>query len=118
MKMTKLVYPMAFVLALTLATAGCRNHKPVGVTPIGNGQAGNPNDINGAGTIGSSDVGGGKQANISDFDNMIPDRQALAACTVHFAYDSSAIRHSEEANLQKVAAALSSDPSTKLTIEG
>lgn len=118
MKMTKLVYPMTVVLAITLATTGCRNHKPVGVTPIPPGQTGNPNDIGGGGTMGSGGAGGGEQANISDFDNMIQDRQALAAYTIHFAYDSSVIRHSEEANLQAVASALKSDPSTKLTIEG
>ena len=36
MKMMKLIYPLAFALALTLATTGCRNHKPYGVTPIPN----------------------------------------------------------------------------------
>jgi peptidoglycan-associated lipoprotein len=49
---------------------------------------------------------------------MIPDRQALAAYSVHFAYDSSVIRHGEESKLQSVAAALQSDRSAKLTIEG
>ena len=38
--------------------------------------------------------------------------------TVHFAYDSAAVRKSEQANLQAVAAALSSDASAKLLIEG
>ena len=33
MKMMKLIYPLAFALAVTLAATGCRNHKPVGVTP-------------------------------------------------------------------------------------
>jgi peptidoglycan-associated lipoprotein len=118
MKMTKLVYPMILALAVTLAATGCRNHKPVGVTPIGPGQAGNPNDIGAGGTMGGGGAGGGEQANINDFDNMNQDRAALAAYTVHFAYDSSVIRHSEEAKLQAVAAALNSDRSTKLTIEG
>jgi peptidoglycan-associated lipoprotein len=118
MKMTKLVYPMVFVLAITLAATGCRNHKPYGVTPIPNGQTGNPNDISGGGTMGGNETGGGAQANINNFDNMTPDRAALAAYTIHFAYDSSTIRHSEDANLQAVASALNSDRSTKLIIEG
>jgi peptidoglycan-associated lipoprotein len=42
----------------------------------------------------------------------------LAGYTIHFAFDSAAIRHSEDANLQSVASALNSDPSTKLLIEG
>ncbi len=118
MKMMKLVYPMTLALAVTLAATGCRNHKPVGVTPIGNGQGGQVGDIGPGGTRGEGGVGGGEQANISDFDNMIPDRQALAAYTIHFSYDSSVIRHSEDSKLQSVAAALQSDRSAKLTIEG
>ena len=47
-----------------------------------------------------------------------PDRAALAAYTIHFAYDSSDIRSTEKPNLAQVAQALSSDPSTKLLIEG
>ena len=79
MKMTKLVYPMAFVLAITLATAGCRNHKPVGVTPIGNGQGPQIGDQS-LGTVPYDQNGHIQQANISDFDNMIPDRQPLPVC--------------------------------------
>jgi peptidoglycan-associated lipoprotein len=118
MKMTKLVYPMTLALAVTLAATGCRNHKPYGVTPIGPGQSGNPNDIGAGGTMGGGGAGGGEQANLTGFENMNEDRAALAAYTVHFAYDSSTIRHNEEAKLQAVASKLNSDPSTKLTIEG
>ena len=49
---------------------------------------------------------------------MIKDRAALAAYTIHFAYDSSVIRKSEQANLQSVAQALDADSSTKLLVEG
>ena len=118
MKMMKLVYPMAFVLALTLATTGCRNHKPYGVTPIPPGPGGQVGDIGSGGTLGGSQPGGGQQASIGGFDNMTEDRAALANYTIHFAYDSAAIREREQANLQAVASALNSDPSTKLTIEG
>ncbi len=117
MKMMKLVYPMAFVLALTLAATGCRNHKPYGVTPIPNGQGSQIGDIGSGNTIGNA-PGGGPQASISDFDNMTEDRKTLANDTIHFAFDSAAIREREQANLQAVASALNSDPSTKLTIEG
>jgi peptidoglycan-associated lipoprotein len=119
MKMMKLVYPMTLALAVILAATGCRNHRPYGVTPIPNGRGGLPNDLTGGGTLqGGNQTGGGPLTDITSFDNMIPDRRALAAYTIHFAYDSSVIRHSEAANLQSVAAALNSDPSTKLTIEG
>ena len=49
---------------------------------------------------------------------MIEDRAALAAYTIHFAYDSAAIKKAEQSNLQLVAEALRADASTKLKIEG
>ena len=118
MKMMKLVYPMAVVLALTLATTGRRNHKPYGVTPIPNGQGGQVGEPGAGGTMGGNQPGGGQTASLAEFENMIEDRAALANYTIHFAFDSAAIRHSEDANLQAVASALNSDPSTKLLVEG
>ena len=49
---------------------------------------------------------------------MIQDREALAANSIHFAFDSAAIRSSDKSNLEAVAAALKSDPNLKLQIEG
>ena len=50
---------------------------------------------------------------------MIIDRRShWLAYTVHFAYDSAAVKKSEKANVQAVADALRRDPSTKLQIEG
>ena len=41
MKTMKLIYPLALALAVTLASTGCRNHRPVGVTPLpGSAQTG------------------------------------------------------------------------------
>ena len=51
-------------------------------------------------------------------ENYVADRAALAANTVHFAFDSAVVRTDEQANLQAVAAALTSDPNVKLMIEG
>ena len=34
MKMMKLTCSLAFALAVALAATGCKNHKPVGVTPL------------------------------------------------------------------------------------
>ena len=125
MKTTKLIFPLVLALAATLATTGCK-HKPVGVTKLPGpapqvGEAptpptlppGNPYDMGGG-----VKTGGGDQASPATFDNMLEDRAALAADTIHFAYDSSVIRSSEKANLAAVAAALSSDPNAKLLIEG
>ena len=53
-----------------------------------------------------------------DLSNYNLDRAALAAYTVHFAYDSAVIRDSEQGNLQSVAQALNADQSAKLLVEG
>ena len=129
MKTMKLIYPLAFALAVTLASTGCRTHQPVGITPIpgsqtsivGNGD--NPNTLPGAGTVPpdtnpTTQTGGGPTANADEFDNMTEDRAALAANTVHFAYDSTVVKKSEDSNLQAVAAALSANSSAKLLVEG
>ena len=127
MKTMKLIYPLAFALAFALATTGCHNHKAVKVTPIPGGSQ-NPGDENTGDTkppnggVMNSDNGingnGIPVANADTFDNMTEDRAALAAYTVHFAYDSAAIKSSEQANLQSVASALSADANAKLLIEG
>jgi peptidoglycan-associated lipoprotein len=118
MKTMKLIYPLAFALVLTLAATGCHTHQPQGVTPLPGSRNGTPNDLNGGGTLSGTQTGGGSTADLGGFDNMMEDRAALANYTVHFAYDSAAVRKSEQANLQAVASALSADASTKLTIEG
>jgi peptidoglycan-associated lipoprotein len=120
MKTMKLIYPLAFALALILAATGCK-HQPVKVTPMPGSQTGAPNDLGGGGTLtsnGGAQTGGGSTANLDEFENMIEDRAALASYTVHFAYDSAAVKKSEQSNLEAVASALSADASTKLLIEG
>jgi peptidoglycan-associated lipoprotein len=127
MKMMKLIYPLAFALAITLATTGCHNHKPMNTTPLPGARTGNPGDVGGGNTLPPGNTlptdtgigaGGLPTASADSFDNMTEDRAALAAYTVHFAYDSAAIKSSEQANLQSVASALSSDANAKLLIEG
>ncbi|MGH7977594.1 MAG: OmpA family protein [Limisphaerales bacterium] len=119
MRTIKLIYPLAFALTVMLTATGCK-HQPVDVTPLPPSPTGNPNDLNGSGTVSSGGgvTGGGNTTSLINFDNMIEDRAALAAYTIHFAYDSAAIRNSEQANLQSVASALSSDANAKLLIEG
>jgi peptidoglycan-associated lipoprotein len=50
--------------------------------------------------------------------NLIEDRGALAASTVHFAFDSAVLKTGEQSNVQAVAAYLTSNPADKLMIEG
>jgi len=118
MKKLKLVYPMVFVLAVTLAATGCRNHRPYGVTPIPPGQGAQVGELPPGGTMTGGPVGGGQTANLENFEGMPMDRDTLAAYTIHFAFDSAVIRNSERANLQAVASYLNSNPGTKLLIEG
>ena len=120
MKTTKLIFPLVLALATALATTGCK-HKPVNVTKLP-GQ--NPPQISEptAPTLPPgpplNQEGPIAQANLEEFENMIANRAALAAYTIHFAYDSSTIRNSEKPNLAAVAQALSADPNAKLLIEG
>jgi peptidoglycan-associated lipoprotein len=128
MKMMKLIYPLAFALAITLASTGCRSHKPVGLTALpGSAQTG-ISDQNPGGPLPGDKLppdnnpqiqpGSSPLAGLDEFEGMIKDPAALASYTIHFAYDSAAIRSSEQANLQSVASALKSDMNTKLLIEG
>ena len=128
MKMTKLIYPLVFALAITLASTGCK-HKPGPITKLPGQRSGQIGGDAGGGTLppggafdpnagGGVQPGGGATANAEDFENMTMDRAALAAQTIHFAFDSAAIKTSEKANLEAVAAALKSDASAKLLIEG
>ena len=111
MKM-KHIYTLA--LALIFA-AGCA-HKPVGMTNIPGVNPLTPPEPPPSGTLNGETP---PQPNPTDFyEGMAMDRAALAADTIHFAYDSAVIRKSERANLDAVAQALKSDSSTKLLIEG
>lgn len=127
MKITQLIYPLTIALAAMLAT-GCK-HTPTRVTPLPGEQPApigdvNPSTLPNTNPLGADNTGvnakngGGEQAGLNTFDNMAEDRAALAADTVHFAFDSAVIRSSEDASIQAVAAALTADASTKLTIEG
>lgn len=117
MKTMKLTYLLAFTVAITLAVTGCRNHRAVGVTRIPGSPSGSPSD-----EPGGTKYGGGsgviETTSLEDFGDMSGDRAALAAFTVHFAYDSSAVKSSERANVQSVADALKRDSRAKLLIEG
>ena len=127
MNMKKMIYPLAFALAITLASTGCHNRQ-VKVTKIPGshsglvgGEGSGDTKPPGGGTFdpgpGGVGTGGGQTADIGPGD-MIEDRPALAAYTIHFAFDSAAIKSSEQLNLESVVAALKLDASTKLLIEG
>jgi peptidoglycan-associated lipoprotein len=131
MKMNQIIFPLVLALAATLATTGCK-HTPVKITQIPGSQARNVNDANNPNTLPpgnpmdngnngtgvNTKPGGGDTAGLNEFEGMIKDPAALAANTIHFAFDSAAIKKSEQSNLEAVASALKSNTSDKLLIEG
>ena len=125
MRMNKFIYPLAVLLAVTLASTGCK-HKPVGITPIPGQTApvvSEPppgNTMPGGGQVTESTLPPGAIPTTGSWDlsQFNEDRAALAADTIHFAFDSAVIRDSEQPNLQAVAEAMAADPNAKLLIEG
>lgn len=117
MKMNKTI----FALALTVAfiSAGC-THRPANVTNIPGSNQLTTEPPPGSTLGGDTGPNSGQlaAAPLDEFEGMVENREALAADSIHFAYDSAAIKKTERANLQAVAAALSSDSSAKLLIEG
>jgi len=132
MKMNKWILPLAIALVATVAATGCKKG-PTKITglpgskPIVGGPTegvstlppGNPIDNNngaGSGPV-SSGPGSTPTAEI-DLSKYDQDRAALAAYTVHFAFDSSVVKSTDQSNVSAVAAALAGDASAKLLIEG
>jgi peptidoglycan-associated lipoprotein len=128
MKLNQIVFPLALALAATLATTGCK-HTPMKTTPIPGPVANNVTDNNNPNTLPNANPinpdanpnsipGTTPTAGLDTFDGMIKDPAALAADTIHFAFDSAAIKKSEDANLATVAQALAGSANDKLLIEG
>jgi peptidoglycan-associated lipoprotein len=127
-------------IALTLASTGCAKKKGPPVTKLGAGQTGNPTGPGngpgneggpenvpslpktGEGSIGTPVIGGPLDANAqrppTDLANMTPNRDIFAPNTVYFEFDRSAVRQSEQANIQAVAKVLKEQPNTKVQVEG
>jgi peptidoglycan-associated lipoprotein len=118
----KLSSLLAVSVALTLGATGCK-HKQPPITRFPNSglNGSGDNNLNNGGLLGNGggpvQMGGGDLATFNP-DEMAQDRTAFAAETLYFEYDSSAIRSSEESKISAVAAALKSDPSAKLLVEG
>jgi peptidoglycan-associated lipoprotein len=132
MKMNKWILPLAIALVATVAATGCKKG-PTKITGLPGQRPAPVGGDTGGGTLppGSSiDNGPGSgsgpvsslpgnlataEIDLSKYDQ---DRAALAAYTVHFAFDSSVVKSSDEASVSAVAAALAGDANAKLLIEG
>ena len=136
MKLNKLVFPLVFALAVAVAATGCKKGYSK-VTPIPGSAQPIVGDNNGGNTLpaggtmdntgggaGSGVIGQngapGQIATTSEWDpaNFDQDRTALAAYTVHFAFDSATVKDNEQAKISSVAQALQADANAKLLIEG
>lgn len=119
---------LVLALAMTFAATGCKK-KPVNTTPLpgqrtGVGGGGGPIiDNTGGMNPGDGGVrdlnqpGGGSTTTVFPTE-YTEDRGKFAALTVYFAFDSSAIRSGERVKVESIAAALQTDPSIWLLIEG
>jgi peptidoglycan-associated lipoprotein len=131
MKMNQLIFPLMIALVAMLATTGCKKGNPKVTKITGPGQTG-IGDPNAQPTVPpGTQFNPEPPANFTDkppgtfaqnqpwrLEDTIQDRAPLAAYTVHFAFDSSAILSKEESKLVIVSESLKSDPNVKLLIEG
>ena len=120
---------MAVGLALSLVSTGCK-HKPVGVVHIpghppvaGAGDIGQGNPLDSKGMDNGQNVIGDKFSGIAanpagSHAGWTRNESALAAHTVHFAYDSSVVRAGDKANVAAVADYLKSNFSAAVEVDG
>ena len=128
MKMNKLVFPLVIALAATLASTGCKKGTPKTTIIPGHAMTGVTdtelnNTLRDANKINPDENAMGNKGPINTaerdlFEGMIKDPAALAAYTVHFAFDSATVKKGEESNISAVASALASNSGDKLLIEG
>jgi len=141
MKLNKIILPLALALVTVLANTGCkhgfngkvttlpghRNSIPTeqaGATTLpltqggqlGGGEQPQPMGIPGTGV--NTQPGGGELPANWDPSMMKQDREKLKPYTVHFKFDSAVVQDNEQANVASVGQALTSDPTSKLVIEG
>ena len=128
--MTSLKQVGLVLAALMAATStGCKT-KPKNITPIPGGNAGvagsgsllgrdSSGTVNGGGDVVTVDQSGNiGLSDLDDFENMLMDRDALAAQTVYFELDRSEIHPDDLSKVEAVAGILAQDPQNKVLIEG
>ena len=128
--MTSLKQVGLVLAALMAATStGCKT-KPKNITPIPGGNAGvagsgsllgrdSSGTVNGGGDVVTVDQSGNiGLSDLDEFENMLMDRDALAAQTVYFEVDRSEIHPDDLGKVEAVAGILAQDAQNKVLIEG
>ena len=128
--MTSLKQVGLVLIALMAATlTGCKT-KPKNITPIPGGNASvagsgsllgrdNSGTVNGGGDVVTVDQSGNiGLSDLDEFENMLMDRDALAAQTVYFELDRSEIHPDDLGKVEAVAGILAQDAQNKVLIEG
>lgn len=113
---------LAILLCLSVGLVGCKK-KPTGVTVLPNRPAGWTGDNAGGDGSGNAISGMDSADGIplgdpGAFDRATADREAFAANTVYFGFDSSLVQSSEQYKVSDVASALNQNLSNLLRIEG
>ena len=114
---------------IMVTSAGCKT-KPKNITPI----PGAGTQVSGSGNLLNRDNSGSINTNgdvvtidesgniglsgLEEFENMLMDRDALAAQTVYFELDRSEIHPDDEGKVEAVAGILAQDEANKVLIEG
>jgi peptidoglycan-associated lipoprotein len=128
MKLKNLFHLMVLGCTLTMTAVGCR-HKPPPVTTLpdssGASTKSNPKDLNAQPGIpaNSGDVTGRTPSGISvtdpsKYDNYDAHPDILQAQTIHFEYDKSAVRATDEPKLEEVAKYMKDNPTHAVRVEG
>ena len=128
--MTSLKQVGLVLAALMAATStGCKT-KPKNITPIPGGNSSvagsgsllgrdNSGTVNGGGDVVTVDQSGNiGLSGLDEFENMLMDRDALAAQTVYFEVDRSEIHPDDLGKVEAVAGILAQDAQNKVLIEG
>ena len=122
---------VGLVLAALMAatTTGCKT-KPKNITPIPGGNSSvagsgsllgrdSSGTVNGGGDVVTVDQSGNiGLSGLDEFENMLMDRDALAAQTVYFEVDRSEIHPDDLGKVEAVAGILAQDAQNKVLIEG
>ena len=128
--MTSLKQVGLVLAALMVATStGCKT-KPKNITPIPGGNSSvagsgsllsrdSSGTVNGGGDVVTVDQSGNiGLSDLDEFENMLMDRDALAAQTVYFEVDRSEIHPDDLGKVEAVAGILAQDAQNKVLIKG